>query len=127
MSLMDLIKADAQKFTSNTGEFGVSITFTGVDSPPSVATIAGTTTKHHLGADREGAPVNLKTESCTVAEKLLTDVDYPVRDANRKVNMKGHKVRWIDGNGTELNYIIDQSFPDEKLGLIVFVLGDCKQ
>ena len=124
MGLLEKIKSDVHKILSNTNEFGVSLTFTSNDSPPDTCTIAGTTTKHRLATDREGAPYNGRNESCTVSEKSLTDEDYPVRNADGEVDLKGHTVQFIDSTGINKTYKIESWYPDEKLGLIVCILGD---
>lgn len=126
MGLLDRIKADAQKHTSNPNDFGVAITFTAPDSPPVVVTVYGTTTKHCIQADRQGVATLGKNASCTVSEQLLTDEDYPVRNDNDEVYLKGHKVTWTDSAGLTLTYIIDKWYSDEKLGLIVCILGNYK-
>lgn len=126
MGLLDIAKADAQKFTSNTAEFGVQIRFDSNDSPPATATVGGTSTKHHLAVNREGAPYKGKVASVTVAEGLLTAAGYPVRNARNEVDLKGHKVTWTDSTGTSVTYTIDSWVPDERLGLIVCILGNYK-
>jgi hypothetical protein len=123
MSLMDLIRRDVEQILSDTDTgYAVEITFTPPAGDP--VTIAGTATKHHLGLDRQGAPANVKTASCTVSEKTLSDAGYTVRNGAGLVSLTRHKVSWKDANDTEITYSIQETYPDELLGVIVCVLGD---
>lgn len=124
MGLLEQIKSDIKKFTSNTNEFGVEITFISNDSPPSTCTIAGTTTKHRLAVDREGAPYNGRNMSCSVSEESLLDESYPVRNDDGEVDLKWHKVQFKDSTETNKTYLIESWYPDEKVGLIVCILGE---
>ena len=71
MSLIAQAKADIEQITYNQNEFGVLITFTAPDD--STATVAGLHTKHHLGLDTDGNPVNSKNAHISFSEKNLTD------------------------------------------------------
>jgi hypothetical protein len=124
MGLIDQAKSDIARFTSNTDEFGVSISFT---SPASdTATVVGLATKHHLTISTEGTPVNGKNAHISVSESKLIDAGYPVRNGNGEVDLKRHRVSWKDSTGNVRNYVINQWFPDETIGLIVCILGDYK-
>jgi hypothetical protein len=124
MSLIAQAKADIEQITGNTDEFGVSISFT---SPASdTATVVGLATKHHLTISPEGTPMNGKNAHISVSESKLVDAGYPVRNANGEVDLKRHRVTWKDSTGNVRNYVINQWFPDETVGLIVCILGDYK-
>lgn len=122
MGLIDQAKKDIEQITSNSNEFGVSMTFTAPTSK--TATVTGLHKKHHLGIDPEkGVAVNTKTASVSVSEKFLADAGYPVRNGNGVVDLKKHLVAVKDSTGTTETYIIEQWFPDETIGLIVCTLG----
>ncbi len=123
MGLLDQIKEDVKKITTNTKMFGVELTFTTPDNPPFSCTVGGTTTKHRISVDREGAPYNGRNFSCTVSEGALLDADYPVRNNDGEVSLKNHIVSFKDSTGTTGVYKIESWYPDEKIGLIVCILG----
>jgi len=124
MSLEDRARLDMQQITGNGNDFGEPITFTAPAPGSETATINGLNTKHHMGFNLDGEQVNTKTASVAVAEKFLTDAGYPTRDGNGEINMNGHLVDVADSTGNIKNYVINQNFPDENLGLLVFILGD---
>ena len=105
------------------GGFAVDLTLT---SPANLTVyIKGFATTHHLGIDPEnGQAVNTKNAHVSFAESLLTDLNYPVRDANGDVSITGHKVSYKDSTGTLGHYRIDDAMPDETVGMIVCTLGD---
>lgn len=122
MGLIDQAKEDFQRFSSDLDLFGISIDF---EAPTSeTATVGGIATKHNIGVDTEGNLVNTKNAHISVAEKLLTDAGYPVRDANGEVSLKGHRVDYVDSTGISKEYVIQQTFPDETVGMIVCILED---
>ncbi len=120
MGLIEQAQKDWQAITNNKSEFGVTLKFKAPTNEE--AEVAGLHTKHHLGFDEMGKPVNSKTAYITVSEKLLTDAGYPVR-VNGEVKLVNHLVTVKDSTGTEKNYIIQQWMPDETLGAITLVLG----
>ncbi len=125
MGLRELAKADIADITSNLNEFGLAITFT----PPVGYSldVVGTEAKIHMQFDVEtGKDVNAQKASVSVSEKFFIDGDYPVRNAAGEVSMKKHKVDYIDSTGTECHFEVLEQFPDETLGLIVFILGKRK-
>lgn len=123
MSLLNTIAADIKSITTNSNEFGVSLSFRAPNG--TTATVTGLATAHHLGIDPStGGPVNSKHAHCSFSEAALTDEDYPVRNASDDVAMVGHRVTFTDSAGIERIYRINQTFPDETIGLIVCILGD---
>lgn len=119
---MDTIKQDIQNITSNLNEFGVSITFTAPTGE--TATVVGTASKHFMNFDFDtGKNTNSQNAHVTVSEALLTAEDYPVRNPAGNVNMKKHRVSYIDSTGVSGSYEITEQFPDQAVGLIVFILG----
>ena len=122
MGLRELAKADIEDITSNLNEFGLAMTFSTPDGAISVE-VVGTEAKIHMGFDMDtGKEINAQKASVSVSEKFFIDADYPVRDAAGSVSMKKHRVSYIDSTGTTCNFQIAEQFPDESIGLIVFIL-----
>lgn len=126
MSLLDQAKADWQDITTNSDEWGRSMTFT--DSTGEItATVVGLHTKHHISIDPDGLPVNAKNAHISVSEQLFIDAEYPTRNTKLEVDFKGHKVEVKDSTGIVKKYVIREWFPDETIGVIAFILGDFKE
>lgn len=86
--------------------------------------VKGLASLHHLSIDFEtGRSVNSKNGHASVSEVLLTDLNYTTRNAKGEVDMIGDFLTWIDSTGVSKKYIIDQSFPSDTTGMIVFILG----
>lgn len=122
MSLLDTAKASIKRITTDTNGFGVSMVL--IAPSGATVTIAGLHTKHHINVDTDGNPVNSKNAHVSISEEVLTALGYPVRNADREVNLKGHRVNVADSTGMVKNYVIQEWFPDESVGLIVCILGD---
>jgi len=122
MGLRDQAKADIESITSNLNDFGILISF--LAPTLEVATITGIHSKHHLGIDTDGNMINSKKAHISFSEKFLTVSNYPVRDSNGEVNLKGHKVSVKDSTGILKNYIIQSWYPNETVGLITCILED---
>lgn len=120
MSILDRARADMQTITSNPNDWGTSAVFTAPTSE--TATVNVLHTKHKTAYTDDGEMVNIQIASIAVAEALLTAVSYPTRDAENEVYFQDHTVTCADSSGTVRNYIVDQWFPDETLGLIVLIL-----
>lgn len=125
MGLIDTINNDIKKITTDLSGFGVDINLTTPDDLTTVNFI-GLHTKHHLGIDTEGNQVNTKNAHIAISEQELIDKSplYPIRNANKEVDLKGHKVIVKDSTGVNKNYVIREWYPDETIGLIVCILGD---
>lgn len=125
MGLMDTIAQDIKSILTNTNDFGVNITLYAPTSPQKVVTVGGTVKKHHLTFDENGmVKGNVKNATCTVSELSLNAANYPVRNANGEVTFEGHRVSWSDVNGTAITYAVNEWWPDERLGVLVLILGD---
>ncbi len=123
--LIEQAKADVLAITSNPDEFGISMTFTAPEPGNETATVVGLHTKHYIGINEEGIAVNTKNAHISVSESLLTDAGYPVRNiTSGEVVLKNHKVSVKDSTGVVKNYVIEEWFPDETIGLIVCILGE---
>lgn len=126
MSILQLMKRDANTITKNTGEFAEPVIF--IAPTGQTVTVNALHTKHHLGYDLQTAQeINtLKAHVC-VSEQELTAFSYPVRDGNLKVSLIGHKVVAKDANGVDWLYIVNEFFPNDKVGTISIILGAHKQ
>jgi hypothetical protein len=122
-SFTDRAKADWKRFSSDVDGWGTAIKVTTPDGLTSVD-VSGIAVKHHINIDTEGLTVNGKNAHCTISEELLTDASYVVRDSDEEVNMVDHRVEWVDSSGVLKKYVIRESYPDEKVGVIVMILGD---
>ncbi len=119
MGLIDQAKADIQRITSNSDEFGVELTFTSPGSD--VAVVNGLHTKHHLDVNMEGNIISGRNVHISVSEQLLTDESYPVR-INGEVNLNGHIVSVKDSTEVAKTYRVKYWIPDETIGLILCIL-----
>jgi|SRR5882762_6094772 len=123
MSLILQAKTDIEQITSDPQGFGWPLKFT-ARVGGEVAEVRGLYTKHHMGFNTEGLMTNIKNAHCSCSEKFLTDLGYPTRNAAGELSMKGDKVEVVDVNGQAWTYIINEQYPDETVGLNVFMLGD---
>jgi hypothetical protein len=126
MSLLDLIKRDANVITKNLADFGESITV--INREAQSFPVAGLHTKHHLGFDIETAQEihTLKAHVC-ISEQELVAAGCTVRDASNKVDMKDFRVLASDANGVQTKYVVREIFPNDKVGVIVLILGAHEQ
>lgn len=122
MGLIDDIKDDIQQITSDLDGFGWPLKFTARTGE--IAEVVGLFTKHHMGMDSDGLRKNFKNAHASCSEKLLMDLGYPVRNAARECQMKGDFLEATDSTGQLWEYKILEVYPDETIGLIVFMLGD---
>jgi hypothetical protein len=126
MGLMDEIKLDIQDITSNSNEFGISITFTNPSDTQTIQ-VVGTASNHFMQFDFEsGKNINSQNTHVTVSEQLFIDAGYKIRNVDNKVSMKKHRVSWIDTTGVSGSYEVIEAMPDQSVGLIVFILGNRK-
>ena len=121
MNYAERLRDTAKRFTSNQAGFGQAIIFT----PPGGAavTVYGLHVKTKLGLDTDYRPVVVKRASVTVSEELLTAQGYPVRSGG-EVIMTGHMVEVADSTGTVCTYQIRERYPDETIGILVFILDE---
>ena len=122
MGLIQQAADDWLRFSSDEDLFATSIDF---EAPTSeTATVGGIASKHNIGIDTDGNLINTKNAHISVSEKLLTDAGYPVRNVAGEVDIKGHRVDYVDSTGLSKKYTIQQNFPDETIGMIVCILED---
>lgn len=122
--MMDLVKRDANFITKNADSgFAGPVTFIDLDGVE-YGPVNALHTKHHLGFDLQTAQeINTLKSHIDVSEQELIALGYPLRDVNNDIALAGHKVKALDSNGTEWTYIVEQWFPNHKVGVIVFILG----
>jgi len=127
MSLSERIILDVQEITSNKNDFGVDIEIIQNKlkeeiNEPATIEVVGFHTQHHTGFTLEGERVSSRISSIAVSEGLL--VDFPVRNDIGLVDMVDYIVKVKDSTGTLKNWIVVDSYPDERVGLIVLILGE---
>lgn len=122
--LLNAARADAKRYIKE-GGFEEEITLS-TPSKNVTVNVKGLATKHHLSFDSDGLQVNAKNAHITLDEKELIDLGYPVR-VNEEILLINHLVSVPDSSGIIKNYVINNVFPDETLGLIVCVLGDYEE
>lgn len=121
MSLLDQIKADIVQITTNKDEYGCDLSFYAPNGQ--IAQVVGIAGKHHLSLDEMGRPTNSRAAHFSIAESVLIAAGYTVRDNAGEVAIRNHRVDWADSTGITKRYVIEQTFPDETIGLIVCILG----
>jgi hypothetical protein len=120
MDLLAESRKDIQIITQAEWSTDLNIT-PKVGSPVNVKGLAS---KHHFLIDPEtGTPINSKNVHCSVSEQVLVDAGYPVRNGNNEVHMVGDKVAYTDSAGVLASYFVQETMPDETLGLIVMTLA----
>ena len=120
--LIEQAKGDWQRFSSDPKTWGIAITLTAPSAE--VANIAGLATKHHIGVDSDGNAINTKNAHITISEQLLVDAGYPVRDSDNEVAIINHRVSYKDSTGVAKEYVIEETSPDETIGMITCILND---
>ena len=127
-SLFDLIKKDAKRFI-NSGGYQVDIEMITPDGTKAI-NFQGWAVKISGSFDSDGNQVNTKNVHCTVDEQVLVDLGYVIRTSKKgsiqEVDLKQHRVNFIDSTGVLKNYIVRENVPNENLGLITLWLGDYK-
>lgn len=123
--ILELAKRDIKKISSNLNGWAVEVSLTTPDDSKTI-TFAGIHVKIGLGINTDGNMVTSKKAPLSFHEDYLTEQSYPVRNASGEVSLMKHKVSVKDSTGVVKNYVIDQCFPDEALGLLSCILGDLK-
>lgn len=123
MGLIEQAKKDTLSITSDLAGFSVPMILTTPDGLVT-ANILGLHTKHHMSVDENGQQINSKNAHASFSELQPGLAGYPVRNANGEVSLYHHKLQAFDSNNNLITYVIQQTFPDETVGLIVVILGD---
>jgi len=127
MNLTERAIQDLAQITGNSNDFGVKIVLT--DTLDRSAELVGFHVKHHMNIDELGNTVNSKKASVAFSESNLpAGFSIRVEDDNSDfygdVSLKDWLVQVADSTGNQKMYKVQQWFPDEKLGMIVLILGD---
>lgn len=122
MGLIDTARTSIRRITGSLPGFGVEMLLTAPTGQTLYVT--GLHSKHHLGVDTEGNPVNTKNAHVSFHESYLTDASYPSRNAQDEISLINHSVRVKDSSGRDRTYKIRAQYPNETTGLIVCILGD---
>lgn len=123
MNIQDRAKAAIARITGNVNGAGIAMTLIKPNAG-SAYDIVGLSTKHHLAVDQEtGELVSSMTASVSFSEVNTTAAGLDVRNAKGEVDLKGYHVKLKDSTDTLKEYIVEKWFPDEKVGLIVCILG----
>lgn len=120
--ILNLAIKQAKSIVTNQKGWAVTMTFT--DKFGTTVTLNGLHTKHHLFLDADGRKMSSKNAHVTIDEdelKILSPT-YVYRNASGEVDMYEHLVKVSDSTGIIKNYCVEQAFPNERLGLIVFQL-----
>jgi len=120
MDLLALAKRDMERFSR--GEFSVACT---VKSPTGITVQSRAWgSSHFLSVDASGMPINAKNVHITIGEISLTEQGYKTRNGKGEVDLIGHQISFKNSAGLMRDYIINETYPDETLGMIVCILGD---
>lgn len=127
MSILENARLNMQKFMGDTNGFAVPITLKTPDEA-TVVLVNGVHTKTHMAFNPlTGEEMDSKMASVAIAEQQLIDQGFPViRNVVGDVNLNGTLVDVVDSSGVEKSYVVTRVYPDEMLGLLVFILGDYK-
>lgn len=122
MNVTDRAKASVARVTGNINGAGEAMTIIKPDL--TAFDIVGTSTKHHLAVDQEtGELTNSMTASVSFSEVNALAAGMVIRNGNGEVDLKGWRVKKKDSTNLLKEYVIEKWFPDEKLALIVCILG----
>lgn len=122
MSLTLKAQQDAQQITTNSSDWGVEVVF--VAPTAETVTVNALHVKHNTGFDLDGVRVNAKISSIAVSELELVSLNYPIRNGSDEISLKNHRISVADSSTVVREYLVSETYPDEKLGLIVLILKD---
>lgn len=122
MGIIEQARKDIAQITQNGNDFAIDLVFTSPEGD--VANIKGLHTRHHLGINDQGLPVNSRNVHVSISETAFTDAEYPFRNDQDEVDLKNHRVDAKDSSGITRTYIVNQWHQDETVGLVVCILGD---
>lgn len=86
--------------------------------------LKGLTSKHWLQLDSDGSPINAKNVHLNLIEKDIQDLGFETRGKNGNVNLLDYYVIVQDSTNNYKKYQVKEVYPNESLGLIVFILGN---
>ena len=86
--------------------------------------LKGLTSKHWIQFDSDGSPINAKNVHLNLIEKDIQDLGFETRGKNGNVNLLDYYVIVQDSTNNYKKYQVKEVYPNESLGLIVFILGN---
>ena len=86
--------------------------------------LKGLTSKHWLQLDSDGSPINAKNVHLNLIEKDIQELGFETRGKNGNVNLLDYYVIVQDSTNNYKKYQVKEVYPNESLGLIVFILGN---
>lgn len=86
--------------------------------------LKGLTSKHWLQFDSDGSPINAKNVHLNLIEKDIQELGFETRGKNGNVNLLDYYVIVQDSTNNYKKYQVKEVYPNESLGLIVFILGN---
>lgn len=124
MSIIDLARDDVQTILTDPYGFAESITLIPPAGKGDTIETYALGTKHHNAMDTEGNQANTQISSVTLSEKDLIEKGYQYTNANDEVDLNGHKVIYPDVTEGFKKFIINEFYPDRKLGCIICFLSN---
>ena len=120
-SLLQKARRDSKKYVT-AGGFHQGITLVTPDGSTTLET-TGLVSKHWINFDTDGNAINAKNAHICIDQSVLATENYPyLKDG--EVHLHKHRVTTQDSSGENKQYVVNEHFPDETLGLIVCILGD---
>ena len=86
--------------------------------------LKGLTSKHWIKFDTDGSPINAKNVHLNLIEKDIQELGFETRGKNGNVNLLDYYVIVQDSTNNYKKYQVKEVYPNESLGLIVFILGN---
>lgn len=121
-NLLKTARADAAKIAS-AGGFQVSAVIStpdGITALPVTGLATGTWMV--FDDERQGKPVNSRSDSFDIPVSQLIVAGYPYL-TNGRINLLKHKVIVTDDDGMAGTFVITEQHPNATLGLIICILG----
>ena len=121
-NLLARARQDAKKIVTNLG-FQSDVFLI---NPLSMAFIQlkGLTSKHWIQFDTDGSPINAKNVHLNLVEEDIQALGFETRGKNGNVKLIDYYVIVQDSTNVYKNYQVKEVYPNESLGLIVFILGN---
>lgn len=121
-NLLVRARQDAKKIVTNLG-FQSDIFLI---NPLSMAFIQlkGLTSKHWIQFDTDGSPINAKNVHLNLVEEDIQALGFETRGKNGNVKLIDYYVIVQDSTNVYKKYQVKEVYPNESLGLIVFILGN---
>ena len=121
-NLLARARQDAKKIVTNLG-FQSDVFLI---NPLSMAFIQlkGLTSKHWIKFDTDGSPINAKNVHLNLVEEDIQALGFETRGKNGNVKLIDYYVIVQDSTNVYKNYQVKEVYPNESLGLIVFILGN---